>query len=68
MCGASSAQTAAQQQEANLATSEGNFYNTMTQDFNQVFGENQNILQSITSAMSPIIAAGPNQQGFSPKN
>jgi hypothetical protein len=58
-CGASAAQTAAQQNEANLS-------NSLMSDFSTVFGQNQNILGSITQAFQPIIAAGPNQQGFSP--
>lgn len=59
MCGASPSQVAAQQNEANLS-------NSLMQDFSTVFGQNQNILGSITQAFQPIITAGPNQQGFSP--
>jgi hypothetical protein len=57
-CGATSQQKAAEQAQANLA-------NEMSADYSKIFGENQAILGSIQSAMQPIIAAGPNQQGFS---
>jgi hypothetical protein len=59
VCGATQAQKDAQQAQANLA-------NEMTKDYATVFGENQNILSSLKTALQPIIAAGPNQQGFSP--
>ena len=35
-------------------------------DFNQNFGEQQSILGHLTSILSPIAEAGPDQQGFSP--
>ena len=53
--------TATQQQ---LQNEEANFYQTMTQDYNTTFGENQAIKQTLTSSLSPIVAAGPNQMGF----
>lgn len=59
MCGANASEKQAQTQEALLATQ-------MSQDFTQIFGENQAILGSLTQALSPIVQAGPNQQGFSP--
>jgi hypothetical protein len=47
-----------------LQTSEAAFYNTMTQDYNTTFGENQAIMSTLTSQLNPIVAAGPNQQGY----
>lgn len=58
-CGATSAQKESQQQQTDLATQ-------MNQDFTKEFGQNQAILGSLTTALQPIITAGPNQQGFSP--
>jgi hypothetical protein len=55
--GASSTQEQLQQSEAT-------FYNTMTQDYNTTFGENQAIMSTLTNALNPIVAAGPNQMGF----
>jgi hypothetical protein len=57
-CGATSEQKAAEAAQANLA-------NEMTKDYATVFGQNQEILKSLQTALQPIIAAGPNQQGFS---
>jgi hypothetical protein len=53
--------SAAQEQ---LQQSESDFYNTMTQDYNTTFGENQAIMSTLTTALNPIVAAGPNQMGF----
>lgn len=65
-CGSTAAQQSAQANEATLANSETSFYNSLQQDFSQVFGQNENIMQSLNSAFQPIISAGVNQQGFSP--
>lgn len=65
MCGATSEQKTAQANEASLAASETSFYNSMTSDFAKIFSQNENILGSLTTAFEPILAAGPNQQGFS---
>lgn len=59
MCGATSQQKAAESAQADLASE-------MSKDFATEFGQNQAILGSLTSALEPIITAGPNQQGFSP--
>lgn len=59
MSGASSAQEQLQQ-------SQMNFYNTLSADYSQTFGQNQAILKSLTSSFEPILQAGINQQGFSP--
>jgi hypothetical protein len=56
--GASSAQEQLQQ-------SQSNFYNTLTQDYSQQFASQNAILSSLTNTLNPIIAAGPNQFGFS---
>lgn len=66
-CGPTAAQKAAQQQEAAVATSESNYLNTLNADFSNIFAQNEAILQSIQTAMEPIVAAGPNQFGFSPE-
>ena len=56
--GASSAQE-------NLATQQANFYQTLSQDYGTQFANQSNILSSLNNTLSPIIAAGPNQFGFS---
>lgn len=58
MCGATQAQT-------DLQTAQANFYNTMVQNYNQVYGEQQSVLNAVTTSLAPIIAAGINQEGFS---
>jgi hypothetical protein len=58
MCGPSGQQTA-------LAGQQSNFFNQLMTSYSQNFGEQQGILSSINSALSPILQAGPNQQGFS---
>jgi hypothetical protein len=47
-----------------LQQSEATFYNTMTQDYNTTFGENQAIMSTLTAQLNPIVAAGPNQKGY----
>lgn len=47
-----------------LQNEEANFYQTMTQDYNTTFGENQAIMGTLTKSLNPIVAAGPNQMGF----
>jgi hypothetical protein len=58
MCGASSAQVG-------LQNAQISFYNEMTADYQQTYSQNQQILKSLTASFSPILAAGPNQEGFS---
>lgn len=58
-CGASSAMKNAANMEQGVAQQ-------MNNDFGTVFSQNQSILSSLTSALTPIVTAGPNQQGFSP--
>lgn len=56
--GASSTQEQLQQAQTN-------FTNTLMQDYQTTFGQNQAILGTLTKSLNPIIAAGPNQKGFS---
>lgn len=58
-CGASGAMKSAADQEARVSQQ-------MTNEFGTVFNQNEGILSSLTSALEPIVSAGPNQQGFSP--
>jgi hypothetical protein len=56
--GATGAQMQLQQEQAN-------FYNTLSQDYSTQFANQSAILKSLNAALSPIVAAGPNQYGFS---
>ena len=56
--GASSAQS-------NLANQQSQFYNTLTSDYSQQFANQSNILGSLQKSLSPILAGGPNQFGYS---
>lgn len=58
MCGASDQQTEIQNAQID-------FMQTLQSEYSTVFGENQGILKSLTASFEPILAAGPNQQGFS---
>jgi hypothetical protein len=60
MCGATATQQNLQQQQAD-------FYSTMTSNYSTVFSEDQTLLNMVTGSMAPIIAAGVNQEGFSPE-
>ena len=42
------------------------FYNQMTSEQNQVFGDQQDLLNSIKAVSLPILQNGPNQYGFTP--
>lgn len=57
MCGATD-------QQNQLETSQADFYNEATQQQQQVYGEDQEILSALKQSYAPILAAGPNQQGF----
>lgn len=59
MCGSS-----AQQNQINA--SQINYMNTLTSQYSTEFGQNQAILATLTSTLSPIVAAGPSQAGYSP--
>ena len=56
----------APQGQQELATAQSNFYNQLTSEYSTMYGENQNILNTLTTSLQPIVAAGPNQTGFSP--
>lgn len=56
---ASSGETSAANTQSQLAAS-------LNSSFQQTFGENQEILSNLTNALTPIVAAGPGQQGFTP--
>lgn len=58
-CGASSAMKNAANQEQDITQQ-------LQNDFGTVFNQNEGILNSLNSALTPIVTAGPNQQGFSP--
>jgi hypothetical protein len=58
MCGATTAQT-------NLQNQQAAFYQQATDEATAVYGQDQNLLKQITSVYAPILAKGPNQQGFS---
>jgi hypothetical protein len=48
-----------------LAGQQSQFYQTMTQDYNQQFANQNSILNSLTKSLSPAISAGVNQFGYS---
>lgn len=58
MCGPSS-------NEKSLETSEQNFSSLLQQNYQTLFGNQLNVLNSINRSLSPILSAGPNQTGFS---
>ena len=59
MCGATSGQYEAQ------AGQQQNFQNLMDQA-KQEFGDSSQIFGDLTSSFAPVVAAGPNQNGYSP--
>jgi len=50
----------------NLANQQSQFYSTLSNDYNTQFQNQGNILSSLNNALSPTVAAGPNQFGYSP--
>lgn len=58
MCGATGAQNAIEGQQQS-------FYGTMINQAQQVFGNSSQVFNNLMSTFQPIVAAGPNQQGFS---
>lgn len=58
MCGASGEQKA-------LSASQTNFFQTLTDHYQTVFGEQQGVLSSLTDSFKPILERGPNGRGFS---
>jgi hypothetical protein len=58
MCGPSSS-------EKSLAASSANFASMLQGHYATLFGEQQDVLNAIKRSLSPTLAAGPSQQGFS---
>ena len=52
-------------QQTQLADSQQNFYNTLSSDYSQQFASQNAILNTLQTSLNPIIAAGPNQYGYS---
>jgi hypothetical protein len=59
MCGATKDQT-------DLGNQQQAFYQTLSNEYSQIFGQSQAITSALTSAFTPILAAGPSQTGFAP--
>ena len=59
MCGADKSQKQIEQQQ------QQNF-STLTNQAQQIFGNSSQIFQDLTSSFAPVVAAGSQQQGFSP--
>src|ERR1035437_458627 len=57
LCGPSAQETAIQGQTQSLAT-------TMAGDFSTRFASQNQVLSNLNNSLTPIVAAGPNQQGF----
>jgi hypothetical protein len=58
MCGSN-------QQQTDITNEQSDFYKMMTQQYQTIFGQDQAITGALTSAFTPILQAGPGQQGFS---
>lgn len=58
-CGASSQQTA-------IGDAQTSAYKTMTNQAQQVFGNSSQVFTDLTNSFAPTVAAGPDQEGFSP--
>ena len=54
------------QEQKETYAKQSEFYDTLTSEYNTLFGENQNILNSLTTVYKPMFEAGPNQEGMSP--
>lgn len=55
----------ATQQQKDLLTNQTGFYNTLQTQMQQVFGNSSTVFNDLVNSYSPIVAAGPSQQGFS---
>ena len=53
--------------QSGALTTDQNFSKTLGAAYNQVFSENQGLMQNLTGNLQGIINAGPSQQGFSPQ-
>ena len=60
MCGGAS------DDQKKISDEEKQFYTNLTNQYSTVFGQNQAITGALTSAFTPILAAGPSQTGFAP--
>lgn len=58
MCGASTAQQQLGQQQSQ-------FFQTLTNQAQSVFGSASGVFNDLVSSFAPVVAAGPNQEGFS---
>lgn len=58
MCGSTSGQRSVAQGQTNL-------FNTLTNQAKTEFGDSSAVFQDLNNTFAPIVAAGPNQQGFS---
>lgn len=58
MCGPSAA-------EENLSGQSASFASLLKGNYGTLFGQQQGVLNAINRSLSPILAAGPNQRGFS---
>ena len=58
MCGPTGA-------EKNLESSEQNLDQMLQTSFQQSFAEQQSVLKTLSGSLTPLVSAGPNQQGFS---
>jgi hypothetical protein len=56
----------ASSQETQIGAGEQNFFNTLSADYGQQFGNQSAILNTLNADFQPILAGGINQQGFSP--
>jgi len=52
--------------EQNIAAEEQSIASTLSADFGQRFANQNEVLQTLNQGLTPVFAAGPNQQGFSP--
>jgi len=55
----------ASSQQTQLANNQSQFYNQLTQDYSTQFANQSAILGSLQKSLSPILAGGPDQFGFS---
>jgi len=59
MCGASG-------EMKQLGKNQLSFFNNMIQQGQSIFGSSSDVFKKLVSAFTPIVQAGPNQEGFSP--
>jgi hypothetical protein len=53
-------------QQKQITDEQQQFYKTLTDQYSTIFGQNQAITGALTQAFTPILQAGPSQQGFAP--